>query len=610
MALPMLLHPPRRVSETGMDCSFDGRTNYSETSKGASPMNVLNAAAHHGLFSGGLHGRPRLVESKADDDVASDPGLVVEAALRLTPLDRGQVVAGHDGTRTRCVRWVAIIEGPVEDFVAPGELVLTIGAAHDEAGFIRFASDVAAAGAAALCVCVGKGAPFEKLPTGVLDLGDRLSFPIIELPWEVRFADILRTLADRLLTDRYTVPAAGDQLPAGLTGALLRGDGLAAVTEAAETTIGRPVVILDAGLGPLALGPRAQTLLSPSELAARVADLPAQTQRQLRAKLEANEVATLPAIEPLGLPAATVATARAHDRSLGYVLAIGDGRHFNVLSQRRALQHAGAAVAIELLRRQAVAEAEARVHGDFLWELGSGQLTTQEIAAKATLLGYSLNHHYQLILGQSERPEHTSLLDNVVQQARRRGGVAGLHATRRGQEIMILVPDDAPPLLTSTNLIQRLTTELPKQALTWGITDHAVTVRTLADGLARARRAAEIGRALHGPGAVSDDNTLEPFFILASLANDPEASRVAAAALDPLVRYDTNCAGHLIQTLEIYIEELGNTSSAARRLFLNRHSLIYRLHKITELTGRDLNRAEDRLILDLSLRLRRLTVGK
>ncbi|MFD9667968.1 PucR family transcriptional regulator [Rhodococcus sp. NPDC059968] len=576
--------------------------------KGRAAMKVLEAAAECSFFGGNWRGSA-LIESDVDEAVTGQ-GLLVEAALRLPPLDQGRVVAGSDGIRTRYVGWVAVMEGPVEDFVAPGELVLTIGATYDEVGFTRFVSEIADAGASALCVCVGKGAPFEAVPAGVLDLGDRLAFPIIELPWELRFADVVRTLADRLLTDRYAASAASNQLPADLTSALLCGDGLAAVTEATEKLVGRPVVILDAGLGPLSLGPRAQTLVSPSELATRLADMSARVQRQLRASLETDTVLTPLAVEPLGLPAVLAATARSHDRVLGYVLAIGDGRHANSLGgERRALQHAGAAVAIELLRRQSVAEAEARVHGDFLWELGSGQLTAQEIATKATLLGYSLNHQYRLILGQSEHCEHTSLLDKVVDQARRRGRVGGLHATRRGREVMILVPGNAPPVLSPAKLIQRVTAELPNQALTWGIADQAVTVRTLADGLSRARRAAEIGRALHGTGTVSDAHMLEPFFILASLTRDPEASRVTAAALDPLVRYDTNSSGHLIHTLEIYLEELGNTSSASRRLFLNRHSLIYRLRKIEELTGRDLDRAEDRLILDLSLRLRRLTVG-
>jgi purine catabolism regulator len=541
--------------------------------------------------------------------MTSDHGLFVEDALKLPPLDRGRVVAGRDGLRQRRVRWFAVMEGPVEDFVAPGELVLTMGAGYDEADFVEFAVEIARAEAAGLCVCIGKTcAPFAAVPTGVLDLGNRLAFPVIELPWEIRFADVCRALADRLLADRYAAPPASGQMPATFTAALLRRDGLEAVTEAAEAMIGCPVLIVDAGLQPLCIGPHAQALFSPSELAARVADMPQRTQEEVRAQLEAHEVVALRSIEALGLQSVLATTARAYDRSLGYILAVGAGRQANTsIVERRALQHAGAAVAIELLRRRAVAEAEARVHGDFLWELGGGELSIQEIAAKATLLGYSLNQHYQLIVVQDEDPGHASVLDQVVRHAGRHRTVGGLHATRRGREVMILVPDDGEPMLTTRNLVERVRSELPENALCWGISDRAVTVRSMAAGLSRARRAAEIGRALHGPGAISDAQTLEPFFILAGLARDPEASHAATAALAPLVEHDIKSSGQLLHTLEVYLEELGNTSSAARRLFLNRHSLLYRLSKIETLTGRNLNRAEDRLILDLSLRLRRLS---
>lgn len=60
-------------------------------------------------------------------------------------------------------------------------------------------------------------------------------------------------------------------------------------------------------------------------------------------------------------------------------------------------------------------------------------------------------------------------------------------------------------------------------------------------------------------------------------------------------------------TLQAYLKEYGNTSSAARRLYLNRHYLMSRLRKIETLTGRDLGNTDERLLLDVSLRLCRLT---
>ena len=97
--------------------------------------------------------------------------------------------------------------------------------------------------------------------------------------------------------------------------------------------------------------------------------------------------------------------------------------------------------------------------------------------------------------------------------------------------------------------------------------------------------------------------------MLDALARDDAACRTAEALLAPLIQYDRQRSRNLLETLEVFLEENGNTTAAARRLFLNRHSLMYRLRKIEELTGRDLHRHEDRFLLELSLRLRRIAVA-
>jgi hypothetical protein len=66
--------------------------------------------------------------------------------------------------------------------------------------------------------------------------------------------------------------------------------------------------------------------------------------------------------------------------------------------------------------------------------------------------------------------------------------------------------------------------------------------------------------------------------------------------------------GHeqLVLTLETYLDHAGDVKSTAAELWLHRTSLYYRLRRIEEIAGVDLNRGEDRLLCHVALRLSRL----
>jgi hypothetical protein len=62
----------------------------------------------------------------------------------------------------------------------------------------------------------------------------------------------------------------------------------------------------------------------------------------------------------------------------------------------------------------------------------------------------------------------------------------------------------------------------------------------------------------------------------------------------------------LVLTLETYLDHAGDVKSTAAELWLHRTSLYYRLRRIEEVAGVDLNRGEDRLLCHVALRLSRL----
>jgi len=87
------------------------------------------------------------------------------------------------------------------------------------------------------------------------------------------------------------------------------------------------------------------------------------------------------------------------------------------------------------------------------------------------------------------------------------------------------------------------------------------------------------------------------------LEGDPAAARaIYEAAVAPIVRYDDQYRTPLVETLEVYLECDASVSVTAARLYAHRHTVRYRLGRVRELTGLDVDSLADRERLVLGLR--------
>ena len=537
----------------------------------------------------------------------------VAELLAVAPLDAGTVVAAADRVGSRAVTWVAVIEWPVEDFVQPGELVLTTGVGCDASMFEQLATEIAAASAAALCISVGPEAPFSEVAPAVRAVGERSGMPIIALPWSVRFADVLRSVVDGAFAARYAAvldPRA--RLPLPLAEALLRRDALRSIAASLETMTERAALVLDDGLAIAASGPRAERRMGPARIAAqpeRAHALDSADLLRLHARLDSRVAHGTPAIPELDLPPGYVRASIAQDGTLGFVLLLDeDGAAAPVLDQH-AIEHAATAVAIEMLRRRAASDAHDAVRGDFLWELADDAESDAPLrASRAALLRHRLDASYAVALatGDPGDDDEEARLDRLVREARRLGAPSGILASRRGAQVLVLVPPVGAGSRDAAAVARALDEAWGGGRVSWGVADRPVPLGRLADGYRLAERALRVGRAVRGRGGVAVAGDLAALLMLADVARDPLAMELARSVLDPLLDYDRATSRGLVKTLETYLAEHGNTTAAARHLHLNRHSLLYRLRRIEELTGRRLAHHEDRYLLDTSLRLLRL----
>src|SRR5262245_56169233 len=163
----------------------------------------------------------------------SRPSLTVTSCLSAAVLSPAVVVCGEERLDAR-VTWIAAIEWPIENFVSPGDFVLTTGMGCDADKLAVLVEQTARAGAAAVCLRVGAGALHRVVPPVVDDCGRRQGVVLLAIPWEVRFSDISRALIDILYVQRPDtgMGVAGDDLPSAFTRALLDTGGVEGIAHA------------------------------------------------------------------------------------------------------------------------------------------------------------------------------------------------------------------------------------------------------------------------------------------------------------------------------------------------------------------------------------------
>jgi DNA-binding PucR family transcriptional regulator len=95
--------------------------------------------------------------------------------------------------------------------------------------------------------------------------------------------------------------------------------------------------------------------------------------------------------------------------------------------------------------------------------------------------------------------------------------------------------------------------------------------------------------------------------LLSSMTDNPlELRSFHEETVAPLLEYDEQYETELVRTLETFLEENGNVAQTAQRLYTHRHTIRYRLDRVKELTGLDVNSTDGRERLGLGLKAMRV----
>ena len=261
-----------------------------------------------------------------------------------------------------------------------------------------------------------------------------------------------------------------------------------------------------------------------------------------------------------------------------------------------ALEHGATVLSMELAKLRGIADTELRLRRDLVHDLLSG--TDDESAlTRAEALDYDLHrpHRVAVVEGKGRARAHDALL-SAVRRAMRQARQTGLCEIWSGN-VAIVTADQAD----WERVCRLITSDIGSQCHI-GVGGPRARPAELPRSLHEASLALRLQQTLrHGSGACEYPE-LGIFRILAGIPDLTDIDTFVRDWLGHLIDYDARRKSELVRTLTQYLEHGGNYDATAAELSVHKSTLKYRLQRIRELTGLDLNDPDVHFNLQLATR--------
>lgn len=249
------------------------------------------------------------------------------------------------------------------------------------------------------------------------------------------------------------------------------------------------------------------------------------------------------------------------------------------------------------------------VRRDLLEAVISGKAAS--VRREASSLGLHLADNYIVILARRSEPRREEARSRSSPQAAMRDVIDSMKQYLRPQvgsllvglrhgEVVALYPIDGPNEIDAVHTQSvRLAAAVESGGFSVGIGGWHPDASGVASGYPEARAALDMAvrRDTAGRPIMFEDVLLEHV-----LRSNPKSQRLLTETLTPLVEYDERNRTNLVPTLRAYVETGFNISKSAATLCVHPNTVVYRLKRIRELTGRDPNLSNDLLLLFLGLK--------
>lgn len=499
--------------------------------------------------------------------------ITVGECLTIAPMREAVVVAGHSGLDRR-MNWVHVVDHrDMEDSLDTRELLLTSGIAlaSDEALQSEIFAIMDRRQSAGLVISIGEY--ISDIPERMKELADVFEIPLIAIPWDVNFGDITRVLLTQFVGNQYALLERSQRLHQELLGIVLREGDLNAVCVAIRTFAGVEAAVYDEQLRLVASSETDG--MTPSQFSK------VNLQKALSHSGFGQNGPAIAQIESLdGQVTGIAATIRVAERRRGFIaLELGSG---SVGISSHIAEIAANIAALVMGQEDRLMRVARRTESQLFGVL-DGALPTS--ASVINEIGLNRSDPVTVLIANIDHGDILQALDTANAFLRKHARQFAL-AVRNGSIIGLVQLSAGASTAWSTKLVRKLRDEGFGALL--GISGQIIA---LAEIPVKYDELRELMRVSHffqpDDDVVNSEHATVLMLALRNLTAGSDLRSVCPAILK-IEEQDRSMHGSLIEALVCFYEVDGNASLAARKLGVHRHTIVYRLNRISEILGTDL----------------------
>jgi len=534
--------------------------------------------------------------------------------LLKLPIFNGATIAAGENGISREVNTVNMMDAPdIIHYLKEHDLLVTT-AFHfkdDLESLLCLIVEMNKQGCAALGIKTKRF--IDNIPEKAIALANELEFPLIELPVQTSLGDIVNQSLSYILDIRTNELHQAMQAHQQFTNDVMSGQGIEKILKSLSSLINFPVVLLNHHLRPIDKLVKKITFLESLEkmvIRGYSFHWPKTMMSSFSLLTETRDTITL-------FPVYT------HKKQFSYLAIIG----FIPSSDRSTIltiEQATNVIAFELMKKNALNQHSRRIRNEFFTKFINQTFSTnEEIISRGLEFGLQNEQRYLCIVGDIDiQDKSTQVLQFQSEQeliyetieAEIKSFEQTIHMFTIDRSYILLAELERNWKTVEASFLHLLETIQLKisthfrQSISFGISNYAEQLLHIPVSYKEALDALYYGNMLGKKQFIEVYQPKEVPEILRMLPYD-QLKKFYVDTFQAFANEPKKDHEELLKTLSVYLETHCQLSETAKRLYIHRNTVIYRLEKCEEIIGRSIKDPEETLRLRLGFRIKALLQG-